>query len=205
MFRRNTTVYTRRAAGALGAFVITLSVVACSGASPSGGGQTPLATPPPSTDLPTQPSQAPTGADNDAAGSPGATGVAACSLLSDDDVMAATGHRVVGRQPGPTFGIFENGCVVDLDDEGSPSNLDIQIGIIQPGGQRYYDTYFKPFAAENGQEPVPGVGDEALSETADGILVKTGDAFLSVQYVTEPRSDLAVTRKLVEAALSKLR
>ncbi|OGO58195.1 MAG: hypothetical protein A2V85_14620 [Chloroflexi bacterium RBG_16_72_14] len=66
-----------------------------------------------------------------------------------------------------------------------------------------FDTFFKPFAAENDQVPVAGLGDDALGDGTGVLLVVKGDAFLTLQYLSEPAND-AAARALAEVAVSRL-
>ena len=55
--------------------------------------------------------------------------------------------------------------------------------------------FFAPFAEENGQEPVAGVGDAAFIGDVGDLLAVKGDAFLTLQYL----SDAGATADEVQA------
>lgn len=131
---------------------------------------------------------------------PGAGHVEACSLLTDAEIESATGRSVASKQPGTVQGVFENGCTWELElAEDDYVGWSIDVGVISPGGRRFYDTYVAPFA----EGPVPNLGDAAVSQEVGGIDVVKGDTLVSVFVVALNTDDEdAVTRELAQAAIS---
>ena len=163
---------------------------------------------------------------NTAAGSPGASGAAsggsgapvttagnsgsgggnvaqACTLLSDEDLVEVTGWGRAEARAGSTQGLFDNGCVWTLDggsSQGIPAT--ITLGILAPGGRAYYDTYFAPFAAENGDEPLEGLGDVGLLQDDGNVMVVDGDVLVSLFWLDaledEPEKPVELVKRVLE-------
>lgn len=166
-------------------------------------------TPPPGT--PATGSTAPGGAthtqpDGAASAPPAAGGgssIAACDLLTDDQITQVAGAgSVESMQAGPVLGIYENGCEWTLDDGSS-----LTVGVIAPGGRQYFETYFEPFVGDDLMgldELVSGIGDKAIRQDIGGIIVLEGDIMFDVQAVGLGADDEASARALAEAIAARL-
>ena len=82
--------------------------------------------------------------------------------------------------PGP-LGTLTDGCTWDFENLEFPAPA-IQLGVLAEGGRKLWDEDYKPFLAENGQEPVDGVGDDAATFQAGGVIVVSGDTFFNISY-----------------------
>ena len=176
----------------LAIFAVGLLVAACGGSVTSTGvtptpGPGGAATNPPATTTGVQP---PAGATIDP-----------CALLSEDDILEATGREVDTMTPGSVMGIFANGCEWELalgDDDMVP--VSIQLGAISPGGRDYYDRYLKIVATGS----VPGIGDEAATSDAGGIDAVKGDTLLSFFVIAFGDDEDQITHDLAVAAFEKV-
>lgn len=180
--------------------LIALLVVACGG-SASGGGRAVA------TDVPTAAPASEPGRTSSPPGSghepsQAASGIDVCALLSDEAIAEVTGELVVSRVPGPTQGIFPDGCTWTLDT--SPAVSEVIVGVISPGGRDHYDTYFAPFEAEEGNVPIEGLGDAAFRGIADSITVVQGDTMIGLQYSTFPSTPDERLQELVRVVLERL-
>ena len=125
----------------------------------------------------------------------------ACSLLSDAEIQQVTERSIASKDAGSVQGIFENGCSWELD----PGRDDvvgwtIDIGVISPGGRRYFDTFLS-FPEDT--EPVPGLGDIAVRSDVGGISAVKGDTLVSVFVIAFSADDEdELTRELTQTALS---
>jgi hypothetical protein len=174
----------------LAILTIGLLVAACGGGASSSG---------------VSPSVAPGSA---ATNQPAATGVEppagatldACALLTDEDILAATGRAVDTMTPGSVMGIFSNGCEWELvpgDDDITPVSIDL--GVVSPGGLEYYETYLKFDTT-----PVSGIGDDAVTDDAGGISAVKGDTLVSVFVIAFGDDEERFTRELTHAALTRV-
>jgi hypothetical protein len=157
---------------------LSAAVTACGGSSPSTA-----ATAPPTV------TQAPASA----------VTVDACALLSDADIKELTGATVDTKEPGPQAGVFPDGCRWVLTEAGSMIPPEIVLGIRASGGRDYYDRYFKPFNNENDNEPIPNLGDEAVTGIAGTAMVVKGDVLYQVQWLGGSKDlEVEIARKVAE-------
>ena len=112
---------------------------------------------------------------------PGGGAVGACALLTAADIEAVTGEKVRSSEPGRQFGTFEDGCEWVFENLEFPAPA-IQLGVLAEGGRKHWDDNIKPYLAENGQEPVAGVGDDAATGLAGSVWVVSGDAYFNISY-----------------------
>lgn len=147
------------------------------------------------------------GAQPPVAGSPGGGPIAAidsCTLLSDEEIEAATGQRVTERSPSTLTQVFSSVCDIELDAGGS-----LTVSVLPTGGRSMYECCFEPFIGEGGTPPldeaVEGLGDKAGISGDDDIMVLKDDILFDIFYIEFGRNDkLAVVRYLAEVALAKL-
>jgi hypothetical protein len=101
-----------------------------------------------------------------------------CSLLTDAEIVTATGFPVVSKKEGPQLGIFPAGCTWEID-SGQSVTFKVIVGALAPGGRSYYDKYFGPF----GDTPISGIGDVALKRGKDGYMAVKGDTLIDLEYI----------------------
>jgi hypothetical protein len=173
----------QRAVAAVMTLAVAALVVACGS---SNGGSS---IPPAPTSLP--------GPVTTTAGQP-AGSVDVCALLSPADILAATGRAVATKTPGPVMGIFDQGCSWELaTGTGDVVAWSIDLGVITPGGRSYFDRYLGPDG-----EPISGLGDAAVEESAGGITAVKADTLVSVFVIAFGGDEKTITRNLTEAALA---
>lgn len=139
-----------------------------------------------------------------AGGSSGPTAIDSCTLLSDAEIEAATGQRVVERTASTLTQVFPSVCDIELDGGGS-----LTISILASGGRSLYETSFEPFIGDGTfaplDEAVPGVGDKAARSGSGHLMVLAGDVLFDVLYIEHMRPDRqAVAQYLAEIILAKL-
>lgn len=157
---------------------VSLALAAC-------GGATPTAAPTSAAGNPTQP--------------PANTTIDACALLSDADITELTGATVDTKDPGAQAGIFPAGCRWVLKADNAIVPPEIILGIMASGGRDYYDKYFKPFNNEQDNEPIPNLGDEAVTGIADVAMVVAGDVLYQVQWLGQQQDlEVEIARKVAE-------
>ena len=173
-----------------------LVLAACGAESPSqpaatsGRSSLPAASAPGEPAVSTDPSSG-AGADGDVAH--------VCELLSDADIVELTTLEVDTVEARPAGGIFENACWWALAG-GGVVQAEIVLGVFEPGGREYYDTYYAPFIEANGQEPLEGVGyaghigSGIVTVVADDALVDLTWASVSDDSTTVP---VALTERVV--------
>jgi Protein of unknown function (DUF3558) len=127
-----------------------------------------------------------------------------CSLLTEADIEAVTGHKVMSATGGPQFGIFPSGCEWELADADAIVPPSIGLGVMTAGGKAYYERYFEPYIAENGQEPIENLGDAAIEDEAGSVMVLSGDAFFSTQYIAFTDDDTAIAAELARKVIPHL-
>lgn len=118
--------------------------------------------------------------------SPSADPTDACSLLTDAEVLAATGAATIAAtQAGSSQSAagYGAGCTRHLEPAGGlPANatLDLEYGFQAPGGRSLFDSQM---AVMPGGVHVAGLGDDAFpGQSSDWFAVK-GDATLALQYL----------------------
>jgi hypothetical protein len=133
----------------------------------------------------------------------GGSTIAACDLLTDDQISQVLGLAVQSKEAGPVLGIFPSGCEWTLEDDSS-----VTVGVIAPGGRNYYETFFEPFIGDGEPgslvESVPGIGDKAGRSDTGGIMAVKGDTLVSVEIFVFPSADDAVAEALTQAILARL-
>ena len=124
-----------------------------------------------------------------------AAGKDACDLLDDAQVQTVAGFQLLSKKPGPTMGIWENGCVWDLESGVTGASWQVVLGVLTPGGRHYYDTFMAIMEGEQ----LTGLGDAAIRSEANTVVAVKGDAVVSIQYI-----DLSAPREEVPVELIKL-
>lgn len=139
-------------------------------------------------------------------GQGGGSTVAACDLLTDEEIEQATGAAVESMDHGPVLGIFDNGCEWTLEAGAGGVEASVTVGVISPGGLRYYESFFEPFIGEEGGhvEAIPGLGDKASRDEFGNIMAVKGDTLVDVSYTTFPTPDEDVVMPLIQAALARV-
>lgn len=135
----------------------------------------------------------------------GVVGDDACGLLSDDEILAATGATgVVGRTPGPQS-MLSAGCYWQL--EGTDTDLygpwELFLGIQPQGGRQRYEDEVAFFEVQ----PIAGLGDKAAELFGTFVAVK-GDTYVNLQYLAfggPPRSPTLSARALMWLIMKRLR
>jgi hypothetical protein len=80
----------------------------------------------------------------------------ACAVLTDEEIVRATGgDRVTSRTPGPQD-FLPAGCAWEVSSEGAMAAITVLLGVAAEGGRQHYDTMV-PF--DDIGEPVSGVGE----------------------------------------------
>jgi hypothetical protein len=135
--------------------------------------------------------------------SPSVGSIDSCSLLSDGEIEAATGQRVVDRQLSALRpDVFPSICDIELDGGGS-----LTVSVRSSGGRSMYEDSFEPFIGdgEGLDEAVLGLGDKAARSGDDVLMVLDDDVLFEVQYFEFGRRDeLAIVRYLAEIIVAKL-
>ena len=104
----------------------------------------------------------------------------ACTLLSDKELLDATGAQVLTRRQSTLTQVFPSVCDLSLDD-----GAEVTIGVRYPGGRQFYESYFEPFIGETGmplQEELTGVGDKG-GRDRQYVMVLQDDVLLEVHYI----------------------
>ncbi|MFN8623759.1 MAG: hypothetical protein U0869_23710, partial [Chloroflexota bacterium] len=113
---------------------------------------------------------------------PGLDGSDACGLLTDDEVLRATGAAaVVSRAPGSQMGLSA-GCDLELTppDDSLGITWSVLLGVQAPGGRAQYD---QERAFDVGV-PQAGIGDEAVvSGFGGGVSAVKGDVEVAIQVI----------------------
>lgn len=135
-------------------------------------------------------------------GIPGVVGSDACGLLTDDEVLRATGVRaIVERIPGsqPMERASCTWRLTPTDDSTEP--WDLVIAIAPYGGR----ARFEDNVMFSGQPRLSGIGDDATRLFGQLLAVK-GDVFLNVTYEPSgaPRPPFQTQRALAWLILSRL-
>lgn len=139
-----------------------------------------------------------------AEGVPGVEGDDACGLLSDEEILAATGAAsIVSRQPGPQS-LMPAGCYWQLE---SP-NMDtygpweLYLGVQAQGGRQRFEEELSFFETPR----IGGLGDDATEMFGTFSAVK-GDVYVSLQYVAfggPPRPSSLSARALTWLIMKRL-
>jgi hypothetical protein len=134
---------------------------------------------------------------------PGLT-IDACALLSDADLLAATGSAVSSREVSHLTRLFPSVCDIELDGGGS-----LTVSVMPTGGRLLYDTSFEPFIGVDDLAPldraVEGLGDKAGMSGDDTVMVVSGDVLFQLLYLNAARSDSEeMLRYMAEIIVAKL-
>lgn len=135
-------------------------------------------------------------------GSPAAGDVAACDLLTTDEVEAAVGAPVkegVARSGEPITGGTFTSCLWQADDPENP--------VDQAQLYLYSDTAAADSAREDDSQEVPGIGDKAFTVAFAGVWVYQGERSFLAQWYTLSGSDeenLPKSEALAKAAADRL-
>lgn len=129
---------------------------------------------------------------------------AACDVLTAENIAAIAGASIVTTVPAQQLGLFEHGCLYELRDDATSATTTINLGLVATGGRAYYDAEVAPSNAANGFNPLPGLGDVAVTTRPGGVMVLAGDALLSVQYFGPTGPDQAVAIELARQVLANL-
>lgn len=123
-------------------------------------------------------------------GAPGGAGAAdeasaitddqVCALLSDAEIMAATGvDRIASMQPGPQF-LLPAGCSWDLSPADGSMVRDLLLGVRQPGGRDAYEAEARVWA---GAPRIAGIGEVGFQDLSGGWFAVADDSYLGMQYL----------------------
>ena len=153
-------------------------------------------------------SEAPAALADAGSGPEGATAPPACELLSESDIVELTTWGSETVTTAPQQGIFQNGCYWELaggTSAGMGAPASITLGVMAAGGQQYYDEFFAPFAEENGDEPLVGVGDVGLIGSPSGtVMAVRDDVLVSLQWIDLGGDETPVAITLIERVLANL-
>jgi hypothetical protein len=133
----------------------------------------------------------------------GGASIDSCAVLSDTDIFAATGEKVLSRKASTLTQVFPSVCDIELDNGGS-----LTVSVKASGGKQLYDESFEPFIGEENaplDEAIIGLGDKAARGGQDTIMALKGDVLFEILYIEFGRSDkLPVVHYLAEIILAKL-
>ena len=191
---------TRRSLTTLGLFA-SLGLAACGGGGATTGPGGPTATPVTPAATAAGAATQPPGNGGSATQAPGNGGASidACTLLTDEEIKAATGFSPKSHAP-ESLGVFDFGCAWELDNEGDAA-WSITIGVTTSGGRAFYDRYVAPPVGEG--EVIEGIGDDALQSDVGDVTAVKGDTVFSVLYIEFPARD-EVAVPLAKAVAAKL-
>jgi hypothetical protein len=142
----------------------------------------------------------PSGATSDSGDAGG--DVAACDLLTTDEVQAAVGSPVkkgIARSGEPITGGTFTSCLWQSDDPDNPADQ-AQLFL-------YSNTDAADSAREDDSQDVSGIGDKAFTVTFAGVWVYQGEQSFLAQWYTISGSDednLPRSEALAKAAAAKL-
>jgi hypothetical protein len=104
-----------------------------------------------------------------------------CTVLTDEEVQAATGYSVLNKKAFPGNGGPESGCDWALKtDAGVPGMHRISMSIRRPGGRERFN-----FMSSGSLEKIPEVGDGAIKSggNTDGTFwAVSGDTLVTLRY-----------------------
>jgi len=121
----------------------------------------------------------------------------ACSLLTADDISAVTGYAISKATPTSPDMVFPSGCEWELDAPNEVVPPSIVLGIQRSGGKAYFDSYFKPFASDEGNQPVADLGDAAIDVGFGAVVVLKGDTLFNLQYIGQDKHQVELARTLL--------
>ncbi len=107
--------------------------------------------------------------------------VDSCTLLSDEEIKAATDEGVSDRKPSTLTQVFSSVCDVALDGGGA-----LTVSILPSTGKQLWDVSFGPFIGTSDllEEAVPGLGDAAgRSANGDEVMVLAGDVLFDIFFI----------------------
>jgi hypothetical protein len=142
-------------------------------------------------------------------GGPGGAGgptttIDSCTILTDQEIEAATGQKVVERRPSTLTQVFSSVCDIELDGTGS-----LTVSVLPTGGRSMYETSFEPYIGQGDTPPldqaVTGLGDKAGISGDDSLMVLKDDVLFDVFYLQFGRGDKTpIVRYLAERILARL-
>lgn len=201
------------------AVLVLLALVACGGdddeSGNDGDGQEPTASAPADGDgnsgddgeAPTEapdddePTGTPGDNDDDENDGSGGQGDHTCNLLTPEEVSSAVGVEVgegrdyLATAPGAT----------NCEWQSTEESVTVYAEVLTEGGRDYFDAVHLPDPAFE-EEPVEGIGDEAIYSDLGVLDVVDGDTFVSVQMVVffSELDELTAAQALAETILQKL-
>jgi hypothetical protein len=104
-----------------------------------------------------------------------------CALLSDEEILRATGaEEIASRQAGPQF-MLAAGCEWDLSAADGSVLRTLTIGAQRPGGRARFDAEAEVW---KGLPHIAGIGEDAFSDISDtGWSAVTDDTYLALGYL----------------------
>jgi hypothetical protein len=145
--------------------------------------------------------------------SPSSAVVDACSLLTDEEVLAATGAvAVTSVEPTSSLSAagYSSGCTRRLEPAAGLSSgaiLELDYGFQEPGGRSLYEGQL---AVSPAVTHIAGLGDDAFQGISSDWYAVKGDATLALQYLgvgvfdTSLRRGELAARALTWRAMSRL-
>jgi hypothetical protein len=133
----------------------------------------------------------------------------ACGLLSDQEILRATGApAVLSRSPG-SQSMMTAGCYWELEAiQAEYGPWELWLGVEPTGGRERFESelaYYDGF--ERQPQRVAGIGDDAFIGLAGDWLALKGDTLISVQYVAfggAPRPNSLTARSLAWLAMQRI-
>jgi hypothetical protein len=126
----------------------------------------------------------------------------ACTLLADAEILEVTGAAARSDTGGPRFGMWNVGCIWELEGEGLlPATVELLIK--SPGGRASWDQYMVPIQGEF--TAVAGLGDAAFEKVLWPTHVISGDTYFSVQVKNLPNSEAPFATELARRVAAHLR
>jgi hypothetical protein len=194
--RRGVVMSARRSPVAL---LLAFVATACAAGSPPSADLDVGSTPPASAGAADSLAPSAVGSGSEPPSAPGRSGAASldgCSLLTDEEILAAIGHPVEFRTH--EYYEFDAGCIWNL--EPASEYLALDLGVMLTGGREFYENIVGGLEAA---EPLSGIGDDAIVSPEGEILAVSDDMVVYFQYTGErPTSD--AIRGLVATVVTRL-
>lgn len=133
----------------------------------------------------------------------------ACGLLSDQEVLRATGApAVLSRMPG-SQSTMSAGCYWQLEAiQAEYGPWELWLGVEPTGGRERFEDELEYYSGfERQPQRVAGIGDDAFIGLAGDWLAMKGDTLISVQYVGfggAPRPNSLTARSLAWLVMQRL-
>jgi hypothetical protein len=133
----------------------------------------------------------------------GGASIDSCSILSDEEIQAATDELPTQRRASTLTQVFSSVCDINLDNGGS-----LTISVLPQGGKAMYETSFEPFIGEGAgplDEALSGLGDKAARSGQDIIMALKDDVLFEIQYIEFGRDNkLPIVRYLADLMVAKI-